>query len=891
MCGALVIGGGDGCELVRYRCCVGLRRTLLFIMATTRRRPITQPPHSSGARLKGIRSLIIDPSQIPSAVDYAWEDQSRWLNSPYYTTGMHEDVHVPSAATDCTVIDRGNASPRFLRMSCYSVPAGAALAATSSVPIGFIFQPFADQQADEEPVPQVNYPEEMPPRCTKCAGYINPWVTFTASGQVWICNLCNERNQVPAAFFSPLDRMGRRTDNSQRPELNQGTVDFVVTSEPKYHATQPLPQLLPSFVPAPGTPMKSVQEPDTRPPAPMRALFLIDASSMAASSGTLRSICECIRHALYGPPPNEVSAPVSTPVVNPSTQIGFMTFDSTLHYWTLSSDGTPSMHIVSDISDVFVPVREGMFVDPAEARPCIEMLLDIIPRTFEATAVPHVAAGAALRGGLAALSRTGGQILHFQSSLCSYGPGFLIPRNESDLSGTAKEKGLFVPQDTMWSDLAEECAASGAGINVWVFPESFVDVATIGALTSTTGGELYFHPRYKSGRDEHVLRSEVGRVLSRMTGYNCSIRVRCSDGLHVSQFLSLIAQPTNETAAPGILSADTAISGLLEHTGQGSGPSGDLDDRGDVYIQAAVLYTSISGERKVRVCNLKLGRPSRMVGNVFKGADMDAGVTLLIKEAALLVTNKALADIRASLTHKFVDLLTAYRKYCAAAVQPDKLILPESYKLLPVLGNAILKTKVLKGGFVSSDTRSLSYHRTLSKGVASVLSGLYPRIISIHNLPDRVGIPDPTTGRLNLAYLTPASYVCMEANGAYLLDNGEVTILWLGSSLSPQILLDLFDVEDWDTLGSSISCLPHLSTRLSIQVRNLIAHEETRRGGRTVPFLLARQNMDAAEIEFGNMLVEDANNDGLSYADYMCHLHNLIVEQLNKPTGWNFFSE
>ncbi|KAG8846854.1 COPII coat Sec23p-Sfb3p heterodimer component [Tulasnella sp. 330] len=884
-------------------------------MSTRRRRPITQPPHSSGRHLKGLRSLIIDPSQIPSAVDYAWEDQSRWLDAPYFTAGLHDDIHIPSVSTDYTTIDRGNSSPRLLRMSCYSIPASATLAITSSVPIGFIFQPFADQGSGEESVPEVSYQDEAPPRCQKCLGYINPWVTWTASGQIWICNLCNERNEgdkitrfpvmtltptfvVPAALFSPLDRLGRRADSSKRPELNRGTVDFLVTSESKYHATQPLPRLLPSFVSSPGTPLKSIEEHDMRAPVPMSTLFVIDVSFMASSSGIVRSICDSIRYALYGAPPNEVSTSAGTAVADPAMRVGFLTFDSTLHYWTLPSDRSlnPSMCIVSDIDDVFVPLREGIFADPVEARrhsfrSTIEALLDLIPNTFEVYSSPHVAAGAAIRGGLAALSRIGGQILLFQSSLCSYGPGLLVPRGESELAGTAKEHTLFVPQDPSWSDLAEECAESGVGINAWVFPESFVDVATVGALTSTTGGELFFHPRYNITRDEQVLKSELARILSRATGYNCSIRVRCSDGLHVSQYLSLISQPTNETAAPGIIGADTSISGLITHNGHGSGPSGDLDDREDVYVQAAILYTSVSGQRKVRVCNMRLGRPSRMVGNVFRGADMDAGVTLLLKEAALLTPSRTLAEIRASVTQKLVDLLTAYRKYCAAAVQTDKLILPESYKLLPVLGNAMLKTKALKGGFVSSDVRSSTHHHILSEGVTPTISRLYPRIISVHNLPQKVGIPDPGTGRLTLAYRTPASYAYLEADGAYLLDNGEVTILWLGNSVSPQILLDLFGVEDWDTLGPSLSHLPRSQTLLSVQVRNLIAHEETRRGGRVVPFVIARQNLDAAELEFGNMLVEDANNDGLSYADYMCHVHNMIVERLTKPTGWGLFSD
>ncbi len=34
-----------------------------------------------------------------------------------------------------------------------------------------------------------------------------------------------------------------------------------------------------------------------------------------------------------------------------------------------------------------------------------------------------------------------------------------------------------------------------------------------------------------------------------------------------------------------------------------------------------------------------------------------------------------------------------------------------------------------------------------------------------------------------------------------------------------------------------------------------------------MPFVLARQNVDGSELEFGNMLIEDANNDAMSYVD------------------------
>lgn len=64
--------------------------------------------------------------------------------------------------------------------------------------------------------------------------------------------------------------------------------------------------------------------------------------------------------------------------------------------------------------------------------------------------------------------------------------------------------------------------------------------------------------------------------------------------------------------------------------------------------------------------------------------------------------------------------------------------------------------------------------------------------------------------------------------------------------------------------------LPKLETRLSEQLRGIVSTYEKRRSGRRLPLYIARQNIDGIEIEFSNMLIEDANNDNLSYVDYLC---------------------
>ena len=60
--------------------------------------------------------------------------------------------------------------------------------------------------------------------------------------------------------------------------------------------------------------------------------------------------------------------------------------------------------------------------------------------------------------------------------------------------------------------------------------------------------------------------------------------------------------------------------------------------------------------------------------------------------------------------------------------------------------------------------------------------------------------------------------------------------------------------------------LPKLPTLLSTQLRNLLTHME-RIIGHPLPVLIVRQNHDGMEIDFANMLVEDSNNDALTYTD------------------------
>ena len=67
--------------------------------------------------------------------------------------------------------------------------------------------PFAAPENGEEPVPIVSVGSDgMPPRCSRCRGYINPSSAFSVAdnGNTWSCNMCGMVNLTPAWYYCSL---------------------------------------------------------------------------------------------------------------------------------------------------------------------------------------------------------------------------------------------------------------------------------------------------------------------------------------------------------------------------------------------------------------------------------------------------------------------------------------------------------------------------------------------------------------------------------------------------------------------------------------------------------------------------------------------------------------
>lgn len=316
-----------------------------------------------------------------------------------------------------------------------------------------------------------------------------------------------------------------------------------------------------------------------------------------------------------------------------------------------------------------------------------------------------------------------------------------------------------------------------------------------------------------------------------------------------------------------------------------------LDPKLDAHFQTALLYTSASGQRRVRCSNI-VATVTEAARDTIRVIDQDAVLAVIAKEAASKIPEKFCKDIRTSLQDKLIEIISNYRKHFAGQHPTGQLVLPENLKEFAMYTLGLVKSRALKAGREPSDRRI--YDARLIKGLdlPALSLYLYPRIISLHNLEPEEGFADEN-GYLKMPQAVRASFGAMEEGGAYLVDNGQILLLWLHAAVNPNLLEDLFGegCTSLQELDANMNTLPILETHLNAQVRNILTHTEQCRGSKGMAIQLARQGLDGAEFEFARLLYEDRNGDASSYVDWLVMLHRAVNMEVSSAfrTQQHFF--
>ncbi|KAL2936179.1 hypothetical protein RDABS01_033926 [Bienertia sinuspersici] len=637
-----------------------------------------------------------------------------------------------------------NCRPKYLRLTTSSIPNSQSLASRWHLPLGAVVCPLAEASEGEE-VPVVNFGSAGIIRCRRCRTYVNPYVAFTDGGRKWRCNMCALLNDVPGDYFAHLDATGRRIDADQRPELNKGSIEFVAPTEYM-----------------------------VRPPMPPLYFFLIDVSVSAVRSGMLEVVAQTIKSCLDELPGY------------PRTQIGFITFDSTIHFYNMKSTLTqPQMMVVSDVDDIFIPLPDDLLVNLSESRNVAESFLDSLPTMFQDTMNVESAFGPALKAAFMVMSQLGGKLLIFQNSLPSIGVGRLRLRGDDlRVYGTDKEHSLRVAEDSFYKQMAADFTKYQIGINVYAFSDKYIDIASLGTLSKYTGGQVNYYPSFKSTIHGDKLRHELARDLTRETAWEAVMRIRCGKGVRFNSYHgNFMLRSTDLLALPAVdCDKAFAMQLCLEET---------LLATQTVYFQVALLYTASCGERRIRV-HTAAAPVVADLGEMYRQADTGAIVSVLGRLAIEKTLSSKLEDARSYVQLRIVKSLKEYRNlYAVQHRLAGRMIYPESLKYLPLYGLALCKSTPLRGGYADAqlDERCAVGSIMMTLPVNSLLKFLYPSLIRVDEfLQKALSKPEDLKDVVKRLSLTAES---LDAKGLYIFDDGLRFVIWIGRMLSPEVARSL----------------------------------------------------------------------------------------------------
>ncbi|XP_019300112.2 protein transport protein Sec24C isoform X3 [Panthera pardus] len=557
-------------------------------------------------------------------------------------------------------------------------------------------------------------------------------------------------------------------------------------------------------------------------PSPPAFIFMIDVSYNAIRSGLVRLLCEELK-SLLDFLPREGGAEES------AIRVGFVTYNKVLHFYNVKSSlAQPQMMVVSDVADMFVPLLDGFLVNVSESRAVITSLLDQIPEMFADTRETETVFAPVIQAGMEAL------------------------------------KTLFQPQTGAYQTLAKECVAQGCCVDLFLFPNQYVDVATLSVVPQLTGGSVYKYACFQVENDQERFLSDLRRDVQKVVGFDAVMRVRTSTGIRAVDFFGAFYMSNTTDVELAGLDGDKTVTVEFKHDDR-------LNEESGALLQCALLYTSCAGQRRLRIHNLALNCCTQLA-DLYRNCETDTLINYMAKFAYRGVLNSPVKTVRDTLITQCAQILACYRKNCASPSSAGQLILPECMKLLPVYLNCVLKSDVLQpGAEVTTDDRAYVRQLVTSMDVAETNVFFYPRLLPLTKSPIESATEPPAVR---------ASEERLSNGDIYLLENGLNLFLWVGASVQQGVVQSLFSVSSFSQITSGLSVLPVLDNPLSKKVRGLIDSLRAQRS-RYMKLIVVKQE-DKLEMLFKHFLVEDKSlSGGASYVDFLCHMHKEIRQLLS----------
>ncbi|VUC23646.1 unnamed protein product [Clonostachys rosea] len=761
------------------------------------------------------------------------------INQPFNATELDlppPPINLPPNSS-VTPSPDSNCPPRYMRSTLNAVPTTHSVLKKSKLPFALIIQPYGTLHDDEDNIPVIQ--DQVISRCRRCRTYINPYVTFLDHGHRWRCNMCNLSNDVPQAF--DWDAASQQSvDRWQRAELNHSVVEFVAP-----------------------------QEYMVRPPQPLVYLFLFDVSYNGVANGLLATSARTILDSL-----NRI------PNADRRTRLGFLGVDTSLHYFSIPKDSDEnaetSQLVVSDLDEPFLPVPHDLLVPLSESRQSIEKFLQKLPEMFQNNQSNGSCMGSALRSGHKLISALGGKIVVLTASLPTIGEGKLEHRDDKKVLGTSKESAMLQTSNSFYKSFAVECSKNQVSVDMFLFSSQYQDVASLSNLPRYTGGQTWFYPGWHASRPEDALKfaSEFSDFLSSEIGLEAVLRVRGTTGLRMNAFYGNFFNRSSDLCAFPAFPRDQCY--VVEVA---------IDEnlsKNYICLQAAVLHTTCNGERRIRVMTLALPTTTTM-SDIYASADQVAITTYFTHKAVERVLGNGLDAARDAIQSKITELLQVFKKELGGGSMGGGIQFPANMRALPILFLGLMKHVGLrKSSQIPTDIRSASLCLLSTLPAPLLMRYIYPRLYSLHDMPDNAGTPDEETGQIVLPPALNLSSEKLVSYGLYLIDDGQTQFLWIGRDTVPQLIADVFGVQDRKEIAVGKSRVPELDGDFNERVRAVIQksrdHKALGVGSVTVPhlYIVKEDGEPGLKLWAQTLLVEDRADQSVSAGQWLGMLREKV---------------
>jgi protein transport protein SEC24 len=746
---------------------------------------------------------------------------------------------------------------RLFRFTTTKIPQTQTIANSCKVPLGGVIRPLAPVADDEEEVDTVQPGSAGIIRCKRCRTYINAFVHWVEHGRRWRCNICAQMNECPAAYFCHLDEEGLRRDRFERPELSKGVVEFIAPAEYM-----------------------------VRPPQEPTYFFVLDVSATAVRCGMLQSAANAIKASLDELPGRG------------RTKVGFITYDNSVHYYNLGSDlSQPQMLVVSDLKELFVPLPDNLLVNLQESRAVVENFLDNLPEMFQKNpVVSQSCLGPALKAAFTVMKSVGGKMCVFQSIMPNIGDGGLKPRENQSLMGTPQEVKLLRPETTWYKDTAIEFSRQQICVDMFLFPYQYMDLAALGELPKYTSGSMNSYVMFDYQKDGQRFEEQLNKTLTQNTAFEAVMRIRCTKGMRITNFYgNFYIRGTDLMALPNV-NTDSVFGFDLIHDEQNVAST-------YVTVQAALLYTSSEGQRRIRVMTQAI--PVTHLGSdLIKDLDVNTTCNLLCKQGVDVSVKSGVDNARMKLQQTCVDIIRSAKggdrrtvsgysvPQAPAPGESEDKPLPENLKLLPLYTLAMMKNVAFRGGTdVHPDERVQAHHLINQMWTSTSESFVYPRLFALHNMNPNAGYPSEEkdedsekkfAGRDNILLPTAQALTIdtLSSDGIFLLDNGVDMHVWVGRSADPSVLQSLFGASSLENVDPAQLSLQTSGDDLAGRVGAIVQSLREHPGD---PFVVSskvqivKEGDQHMEARFFWFLIEDrASFQGgtFSYEDFMSFVNN-----------------